>query len=192
MMRVPDQALAGQRKSAAPSKLARTLPYLLIAAFSVFLYHNADSFEFVRTYGQIGPDAWPKIVLVVMLVTACIGALKTLRAPSGAQPRGEDDEAALLNPPELYPGMVWAGVAATAFYAFALPILGFAIATVLYSIALMWVGHQRRLSILLGLGVGFSLFFMFLFMKVVYVSLPLGDEPFSKVSLLLMSLLGVH
>ncbi len=100
MMRVPDQALAGQRKSAAPSRLTRTLPYLLIAAFSVFLYHNADSFEFVRTYGQIGPDAWPKIVLVVMLVTACIGALKTLRAPSGAQPRGEDDEETFRQSPE--------------------------------------------------------------------------------------------
>ena len=33
---------------------------------------------------------------------------------------------------------------------------------------------------------------MFIFMKVVYVSLPLGVEPFSAVSLWLLKVMGVH
>ena len=37
-----------------------------------------------------------------------------------------------------------------------------------------------------------SLLFMFMFMKVVYVSLPLGHEPFSQVSFLLMRLMGIR
>ncbi len=37
-----------------------------------------------------------------------------------------------------------------------------------------------------------SLAFVFVFMKIVYVSLPLGVEPFSQVSLLLMRLMGIR
>jgi len=37
-----------------------------------------------------------------------------------------------------------------------------------------------------------GLIFMFTFMKIVYVSLPLGVEPFSRVSLALMGLMGIR
>lgn len=185
------------------ARARRGMPYLLVAALSVYLYHMADNFEFSGASGRIGPGAWPKLVLCLMIFTACLGLAKALFGrpedePSivaAAQAASAPDEtvpAASLNPPELYPGMVWVGIVATAAYVFLLPLLGFFIATLIYSIVLMWVGRQRRPMVLLGAGAGFALFFMFLFMRVVYVALPLGDEPFSRVSLALMSLMGVH
>ena len=47
--------------------------------------------------------------------------------------------------------------------------------------------NGRKFSSLLG-----ALVLMFIFMKVVYVSLPLGTEPFSAVSLWLLATMGVH
>jgi putative tricarboxylic transport membrane protein len=36
-----------------------------------------------------------------------------------------------------------------------------------------------------------TLTFMFLFMRVIYVSLPIGVEPFARISVWIMKLLGV-
>jgi putative tricarboxylic transport membrane protein len=43
---------------------------------------------------------------------------------------------------------------------------------------------------LLSVAIAFS--FMFLFMRVVYVALPLGIAPFDSVSYALMTAMGVH
>jgi putative tricarboxylic transport membrane protein len=176
-------------------RLCAALPYLAMVAISLFLYYQADNFEFSESSGRIGPGAWPKIVLCLLMFTACLGIIKVVWAGQ-AEPDKRDvtdeDVAAVLAPPEIYPKMVWAAVAITAAYVWVLPILGFFIATIFYSVALMWVGRQRRVATLCIAGVGFALFFMFLFMKVVYVSLPIGKEPFSAVSLALMALMGIH
>jgi putative tricarboxylic transport membrane protein len=55
----------------------------------------------------------------------------------------------------------------------------------------MWVGRYRRLGVIVATSVIGSLAFMFMFMKVVYVSLPLGIEPFAQVSFALMRVMGI-
>jgi len=56
----------------------------------------------------------------------------------------------------------------------------------------MWIGGFRRPVAVAVASVVGSLAFMFVFMKVVYVSLPLGHEPFSQVTFLLMRLMGIR
>jgi putative tricarboxylic transport membrane protein len=56
----------------------------------------------------------------------------------------------------------------------------------------MWIGRYRRPGVILVTSLVGSLAFMFMFMKIVYVSLPLGVEPFSQVSFLLMRLMGIR
>jgi putative tricarboxylic transport membrane protein len=56
----------------------------------------------------------------------------------------------------------------------------------------MWIGRYRRIGVVLLTSLIGSLAFMFMFMKVVYVSLPLGTEPFAQVSYLLMRLMGIR
>lgn len=194
---LPRRDVARVRRPGTRANWRKALPYVLVVAFALWLYRVSDSFAASDVPGRIGPDAWPKIALGLMIFTGCLGIVKALfagPAHESAQhaPASAGEDAPVLNPPELYPRMVWVAIAATVVYVFLWSLLGYFLATVVYSMALMWVGRQRRFGILAGAGVGFALFFMFLFMKIVYVSLPLGVEPFSQVSLALMSLMGIH
>ena len=64
-----------------------------------------------------------------------------------------------------------------------LPFAGFFLSTIVYSFALMYLGHYRRLSHVALLSVAIAFAFMFLFMRVVYVALPAGVAPFDSIVL---------
>jgi putative tricarboxylic transport membrane protein len=174
------------------------LPYLIVFAVGVFLYYSAANFEFEEASGRIGPGAWPKLILLVMLAAALWGvvvsALQSGKVNGAAAPgRAEQDETeALLRPPEIYPALVWLAVAATVGYLVLLPFTGFFLSTIVYSFALIYLGHYRRLSRAALLSVAIAFAFMFLFMRVVYVALPVGVAPFDKLSYALMAAMGVH
>jgi putative tricarboxylic transport membrane protein len=80
----------------------------------------------------------------------------------------------------------------TALYVPGMDYLGFFLATVAYLAAFMAVGRYRRWGVVAATSVLGSLAFVYVFMKVVYVSLPLGVGPFRDVSTALMSVLGIH
>lgn len=171
------------------------LPYLVVLAAGAFLYRTADHFNFEAVPGRIGPDAWPKIILLLMLVTAFLGFVtSTLRAgqPAAEQSTDVAEIEALLRPPELYAHLVWLAVAATFGYLFLLPVTGFFLTTIVYTFVLLYLGHYRRWLRGAVLSVLIALVFTFLFMRVVYVSLPTGMAPFNDVSFALMAAMGVH
>ena len=56
----------------------------------------------------------------------------------------------------------------------------------------MALGGTRRPGLVLAVSTAITLFFCFVFMKVIFVALPVGQEPFSKVSFCLMSMLGIR
>lgn len=169
------------------------LPYVVSALIAAWLYHVSDGFADSQMPGRIGPDAWPKIALGLMFFVSCLGVVKVALKMRGTLPPTRiNPDRALLHPPELYPHLVWIAIVATGVYIWAWNVLGYFLSTILYSLLLMWIGHQRRSVVLAGCSVGFAVFFLFLFMKVVYVALPLGEGPFSKVSLALMSVLGIR
>jgi putative tricarboxylic transport membrane protein len=169
------------------------LPYCISAIVAAALYHVSDGFAESGMQGRIGPDAWPKIALGLMFFVSCLGMAKVwLKMRGTLAPTRVDVEAQALNPPQLYPRLVWIAVLATVAYVWAWQVLGYFLATILYSLVLMWIGRQRNPVVLLCGSIGFSVFFLFLFMKVVYVALPLGEKPFSQVSLAVMSILGIR
>ena len=185
-----DTATKWQRARAA-------LPYLIVFAIGAFLYYSAANFEFEEASGRIGPGAWPKLILLVMLAAALWGmvasALQSGKTNGDAAHEREQDETeALLRPPEIYPALVWLAVAATIGYLVLLPFAGFFLSTIVYSFALIYLGHYRRLSHVALLSVAIAFAFMFLFMRVVYVALPVGVAPFDKLSYALMAAMGVH
>lgn len=173
-------------------RLQAALPYVVVLAAGAFLYHTADGFEFEESSGRIGPGAWPKLVLVLLLLAALWGAVASaVRAGRGIEEPTEADEA-LARPPELYPHLVWLAVGVTVGYLLLLLEIGFFLATIVYVVILMYLGHYRRPlpAALLGVAVAFA--FMFVFMRVVYVSLPVGTAPFDRLSFALMAAMGVH
>lgn len=175
-------------------RLRAAAPYLVVFAAGLFLYFEASSFQFEEVGGRIGPGAWPKLILLLMLVTAVWGVVSSaLQANKPILSEAKADESEeLLRPPEIYPYMVWLAVIATVGYLLLLPVLGFFLATILYSFVMMYLGHYRRPLVVVPLSVIIACVFLFLFMRVVYVALPLGMPPFDDVSYALMAIMGVR
>ena len=170
------------------------LPYVAVLAVGAFLYYSAENFEFEEASGRIGPGAWPKLILLLLLASALWGvASSALRNGRFAQQSTEEDETAtLIRPPEIYPSLVWLAVAVTVGYLVLMPFIGFFLATIVYSFVLIYIGHYRRLAHVALIAVAIALAFTFMFMRVVYVALPIGVAPFDSLSYGLMAAMGVH
>jgi putative tricarboxylic transport membrane protein len=184
----PDGSITPRRR------LQAALPYVVVLAAGFYLYFLADHFEFEQVSERIGPGAWPKLILNLMLITAVWGLVYSFLSAGKAfeQYDEHEEDEALIRPPEIYPFRVWIAVGATLGYLTLLPLLGFFLATCLFSFVLMYLGQFRRLLAVTVLSVAIALAFLFLFMRVVYVALPVGIAPFDSVSYALMAAMGVH
>ncbi|HEV2220267.1 MAG TPA: tripartite tricarboxylate transporter TctB family protein [Casimicrobiaceae bacterium] len=180
------------------ARLRRIAPYAIIVVASAYLYHRALGFEFERVSGRIGPDAWPRIILTLLIAICAYQVLslavrRTTREVEGVlQSLEEVADPSLLEPPQAHPGRALLGIALTFGYLLAFEVAGFFIATFVYLVALMYVGGYRRPVRALAISLAASLSFIFVFMRIVYVSLPLGRGPFLAVSVGVMKLLGIH
>lgn len=170
-------------------------PYLTVFAAGMFLYSAADNIDMEQASGRIGPGAWPKLIILMMLATAGYGIVSRLvqfPAFEGAVGETEGEPEDIFHQTEIYPFRVWTAIVCTVAYVAALPLLGFFISTIFVVFALMYLGSFRRLLPAAALSFAVALFFMFVFMRVVYVPLPLGVPPFDGLSYRLMALMGVH
>ncbi|MFL1874774.1 tripartite tricarboxylate transporter TctB family protein [Hansschlegelia beijingensis] len=173
------------------TRLRQLAAYVIILIVGVSLYAVADRIAYTKFPGQIGPDQWPKLIIIVM-ISVCLFEIgrKLLASPAVEQPASEvegweeEDEA---GPPRT----VFAAIAITVVYLLTLGIVGFVIGTLFYVAGLMWLGGTRRPGTVAVLSLGITAFFAFFFMKLIYVALPTGISPFSWVSFAVMKLLGV-
>ena len=214
------------------SARARELaPYFVVLGAGIYFFDLAEHFQFPSIAGRIGPDAWPKLVLVLLCAVCVFEILRRLiiavrarpsgiqgAAPHGPNPHGpnphgsnlhgaishkviphgtaqddveQDGDLAIEDGP-VHPGLVAGAVAATVVYLLILETTGFFLTTFVYMAILMWLGGFRRPTILLPLSAAAALVFMFLFMRIIFVALPLGIEPFARISIALMTAMGIH
>ena len=207
--------------ASAKRRLARIVPYVVVLAIVVFLYVVANRIEFNAPGGRIGPNFWPKAILLLAMVTCAYEIVKrlffakddaadlegvlgsVLKATPAAQEdraeagRGRDDAGdagagRTKDETPLYPRLLWGGIALTVAYLFVVEKLGFFLTTALYLGIFMWIGRYRRIGVIVATSLIGALVFVFVFMKIVYVSLPLGVEPFAQVSYALMKLLMIR
>lgn len=186
-------------------KLKRTVPAIVILSLALFFHRQAEGFDYFKIPGQVGPDAWPKLILR-LLMAACViqivAALVFLRAgPTRSRAFAETEggepvpleslDLPSLDRPLANLVLASAGLAASVVYLLVLQILGFFLATFLYVGAFVYIGGYRKLLSLVVFSAGISLAFMFMFMRVVYVSLPIGEAPFSAIMIVLMRLLRI-
>jgi putative tricarboxylic transport membrane protein len=176
------------------------LPYLLVLAAALALSWNALHFAFTPRGDRPGPEVWPRAILALIIATCVVRIVTVLRRPSEADTGVLDDvigdvlpeaerEAA---PAKRYPRLLAIGIVLTIAYVALLGTLGFFCDTVLYIAALIRTGRYRRWPVIVAVAFGGALVFMFVFMKVVYLSLPIGKPPFAAVSLALMQIMGIR
>ena len=180
------------------NRLLRASPYIVVQLAAMYLYQVAGRIDFPAAPGRIGPDFWPKSILV-LLGLVCVyeiiknlligetftaaGLLEKLMKDSG-EVEGEEKQRS-------YPLILVGGIVLTVIYVVTISSLGFFLATIAYLALFMVIGRYRNWTVIAVSSVLGSLTLVFIFMKVVYVSLPLGTGPFAQVSFLLMRVLGI-
>ena len=171
--------------------MRRILPHAVMLAATVLLWIAARRIE-TGSGGRVGPDLWPKAVLGIMALLCIyeIGRRLLTRGSEGAASLVQMDSGP-LEPRRTHPRLLAAGIALIAAYVIAVPWVGFFASTVTFLAAFMWVGGFRRpLAVALVSLIG-SLALIVTFMRIAYISLPLGEGPFRALSLGLLRLIGV-
>jgi len=185
------------RQPALRQRLTGAAPYTVVFAGAAYLYVNAGSFAALARPGELGPQFWPRAVLILLMLVCASAIVRAglfppvRQTPLGAGSRIEDEDA-----PEgersTHPYRLLGGVALCAAYVAGMERLGFFLATALYLGLFMWLGRYRRPGVIVTVSLIGSLAFVFVFMKIVYVSLPLGVAPFQAVSVAILALLGIR
>jgi putative tricarboxylic transport membrane protein len=172
-------------------RLRRSAAYAVILCCAAYLYYLTQHIQFELVPGRVGPDAWPKIVLVLLLVT-CIWQIARILIFGAAPATSADDELPLAEGEGDYTYLALLAIGVTVIYALVLPILGFFVATVFYIAAIAYVGRYRRVLPLVATSLIAPIVLVFVFMKIVYVALPLGVGPFKALTVVLLKIMGVH
>ena len=179
------------------ARMKKVTPYVALLIGGFVLYGVAGRIDYTPIPDQIGPEVWPKIILILMIVVCLFCIVRHLVMPP--PPVVADLSAQLVLPEDAspeheedHPALVLAVVAATCVYLLLLETAGFFLCTLVFTVCLMLCGGVRRPALIAGLALLITTFFTFTFMKIVYVALPIGVEPFSSVSLGVMKLLGIH
>lgn len=180
-------------------RLARAAPYALLLAVAGALYAAALRIEYIGPAERIGPDFWPRAILGLLAAVCVYEIAKSFLAAEARstggmlqhfldQATGAEGEGA---PPPSFARLALA-VAATLGYVLLVPVLGFFLATAAYLAGFIALGGYRRWGVVAACSLGGSLATVVVFMKVVYVSLPLGMGPFRLLSIGLLQVLGVR
>jgi len=169
-------------------------PYAIVLAICGYLFYLATGIQYSGPPGRIGPDFWPKAILLLAIATCCYEIVRRIVTARDARTQAPDATPDQDNgaPPAAYPGLLVAGIALTIAYLFLIERVGFFLCTFAYLAGFMLIGRYRRFGIVFATSLAGALIFMFVFMKVVYVSLPIGQGPFAEVSLLLMKLMAIR
>jgi hypothetical protein len=181
----PEAAAPAAAGTAARARLVRVLPHAVMLAASVFLYWATTRIEAYTGGGErIGPDAWPRAIIVFMGLLCAFEMARRLLARDGEAPREEAsagapaEEAQAPSPVQDHPAKLAGGIALIAGYVVCVPWLGFLVATAVFLAVFPWIGGLRRPLLSVALGVAGSFLLVVLFMRVAYISLPLGEAPF--------------
>ena len=190
------------------ARLRRAAPYAVVLAAAAALLAVAAGFEFEPRPGALGPDAWPKAILVAA-VAVCVwqiaaalirrdgasgatGVLTELASPHSWPDTPAGPVAQPVGQPSRQLVRAAAGMAATVAYVALVTRLGFFIATALYIASFLAIARYPRWGVSAIVSIGGTLVLMFVFMKLVYVSLPLGEGGWAAVMLFLMHVMAIR
>lgn len=176
--------------------LMRSAPYMAVLAATAYFYHLATHFDFNVVPGRLGPDVWPKAILILLGLT-CIYAIvraafvreahppapdvmATPHSPTGAMHVEAATEVAATAPGPSYPLLTALGMGLFLAYPIAIEHVGFVVATFVLMIAFMYIGRWRNHLAIWLTGTLGTLALFYIFRGLVHVSLPLGTGPFKE------------
>ncbi|HEY1245850.1 MAG TPA: tripartite tricarboxylate transporter TctB family protein [Hyphomicrobiaceae bacterium] len=178
--------------------IGRTAPFIVLFCAALYLFTLTRQFEYPHAPERLGPDIWPQILLVLLMLACIIGFVGNLRRPQPPSQRPDAPASmpgdAVSDEPDAPPrySLVAGGMLLFLAYPVALEYVGFLLATFLLMALFMWIGQWRNLLGVTAASALGTLCLFYLFRGVVYVSLPLGVEPFRSATLWIADAMGMH
>jgi putative tricarboxylic transport membrane protein len=165
---------------------------LLVFATALALLADLHlTLHFKSQGGELGPAFWPRLWLWTLLGLSAfdfaVELRKAHRRPRAIAPKSLPQ----TEGPPADLRLVVVGTLLAVIYALATTLIGFALATAIFLIGFSWLGGYRRLLPLLLIALVTTLVLLYVFVQVVYISLPLGQGPFVDLNVALYRLLGI-
>ena len=173
---------------------------ILIFLAAAALFAAAGRLPVVPVPGQLGPDFWPKVVLMGLMASCVLKILEIRRrhrlsmyiaklVANRETQKGPAGETAGTSPVSL--AKLGGGVAFVIGYAALTPLIGFPLANLLFLAAFMWLAGLRRPIPLLVTSTLGTVILLYLFVKVVYLPLPKGAGAMEDFTIFLYRLLRI-
>jgi putative tricarboxylic transport membrane protein len=174
---------------------AAILPELVAIGLCVPMW--AVSSEWRSSVGGPGPAFYPRLLIVLLALAMVVrmvqevanirkGAVQ-LDAPEATLEEGVEMDASLLNMRR-----VIVAIGLSVAYVLGTLFLGWVLATFLLVVAFLWLTGKRNPLITIPVALTLSLGMAYVFVKVVYISLPTGTGIFDQFTVLLFELLGIY
>ena len=148
-------------------------------AVSLFLYYVAGTFKKFAPYAKLGPEFWPKGILLLLILLSGILLIKDITSvikPQGASP--------LEKPPQKSERYRFVLVILLSFaYAFGMGIFGFLISTVAFQFIFLYLLKVKRIVPILLVSLLNTAMLYVLFIVVLNMLLPTGVGIFRAISL---------
>jgi uncharacterized protein involved in response to NO len=175
------------------ARIRSILPYVLGLAVAAALYVDAGHIAYTPRGDELGPTVWPRLALALM-ATVCLFEIVRKLAGGKADTRGiaetlNRESQAGAEP--RHPRLIAGGIVLIAAYAVLLPILGFITATLPFLAVFMYLGRYRNHVAIWAASTVVTFFCGLLFLRIAYVSLPRGIEPFDRVADVFLLLPGL-
>jgi hypothetical protein len=154
---------------------------LALIAIACFLLSISSTTIKVDT-DSLDPFFWPKVILVGMLICG------TLKLFFYLWKRKKMEDNNCVNIKSNYKALL-AAVALTFGYFLGIVLVGYPIASLMFVIALSYLGGIKSIKVIASVSVGLTLVTSFLFVGVMYISLPRGVWIFYDITNFLFSLI---
>ena len=151
---------------------------IVLFAVSIFLYYVAGTFKQFAPYAKLGPDFWPKGILLgiiflsgILLVKNIVFLMRRDVKPSSLRIEQEPYRLLLV-------------IAVSFAYAFGMGIFGFLLSTIVFQIMLLYLLKVRRILLIILVSLINTAMLYVLFILLLNMLLPPGVGIFRTISLL--------
>ena len=159
------------------SMVGNIIMSLFILAASCYLYYEATQLRVFRAYKEVGPDFWPKIVLVCLIILSAVltvsNVIKWRKSRDEVSEREEGWKRVLI------------AVLFAVGYIYFLKPLGFIVASPLFIIGMMLLIMPKRKKVIPFAVAGIMVMIYIIFSKLLFVPLPKGFGIFHDISIFL-------
>ena len=172
--------------------LREVVPEVVFLLGAVYLFIVAGDFSGRRQPGELGPAFWPRIAAVGLAITLLVRIIQTIREHRRPVVHvvGEFDDLDGDETP-VYWRSVAIAIGLAVGYAWSTMFIGYPFATMAFLGAFGWLGGQRRWYTPV-VAVAGGLVLTYVFVGVVYVSVPTGVGVFDSLTVALYRLLGIQ